>query len=184
MFTTYLINGTVAIDAGSLGLYGTIAEQSRIKHVLITHSHLDHIGSASCLRIDAVYDGSGDCVQIYANAHVLDCVRKDVFNNRVYPDFFHISTFRPPYLEAHELTSGKPIEVAGLRITPVEVNHVVPTFGFVVEDDHSAVVFPSDTGPTDEIWKVARACPHLKAVFLECTFTESLAWRWPTSPST
>jgi cAMP phosphodiesterase len=175
MFTTYLINGTVAIDAGSLGLFGAIAEQSLVKHIFITHSHLDHIGSLPPF-IDAVYDGSGNCVQIYANAHVIDCLRKDVFNNRVYPDFFHISTFRPPYLQVHELTPGKPVEVAGLRITPVEVNHVVPTLGFVVEDDHSAVVFPSDTAPTDEIWKVAKACQNLKAVFLECTFPESLAW--------
>ena len=33
MFTTYLINGNVAIDAGSLGLYGSIAEQARVKHL-------------------------------------------------------------------------------------------------------------------------------------------------------
>jgi ribonuclease BN (tRNA processing enzyme) len=175
MFTTYLINGNVAIDAGSLGLYGSIAEQSRVKHVLITHSHLDHIASLPPF-LDAVYDGSGDCVTVYGNAHVLDCLRKDVFNNRVYPDFLYISTFRPPYLKLHELTSGTAIEVGGLRITPVAVNHVVPTFGFVVEDDHSAVVFPSDTGPTDEIWQVAQRCTNLKAVFLEATFPESMAW--------
>jgi ribonuclease BN (tRNA processing enzyme) len=175
MFTTYLINGNVAVDAGSLGLYGSIAEQARVKHVFITHSHLDHIASLPPF-LDAVYDGSGDCVTVYGNAHVLDCLRKDVFNNRVYPDFLYISTFRPPYLKLQELTPGQTIEVGGLRVTPVPVNHVVPTFGFVIEDDHSAVVFPSDTGPTDELWQVAQRSANLKAVFLEATFPESMAW--------
>jgi ribonuclease BN (tRNA processing enzyme) len=175
MFTTYLINGTVTIDAGSIGMVGSIDEQSRIKHVLISHSHLDHVATLPPF-LDAVYDGSGDCVTVYGNAHVLDCLRKDVFNNRLYPDFFHISTIRPPYIKVKELTSGKPVEVGGLRITPVEVNHAVPTFGFVVEDDHSAVVFPSDTGPTQEIWAVARQCKNLQGVFLEATFPEGMAW--------
>jgi ribonuclease BN (tRNA processing enzyme) len=107
---------------------------------------------------------------------VLDCLRRDVFNNRLYPDFLHISTFRPPYLKLCELTPGKTVEAAGLRITPVEVNHVVPAMGFIVEDDHAAIVFPGDTGPTDEIWKLAGRLPQLRAVFLECTFPAAMGW--------
>lgn len=175
LFTTYLINGTVAVDAGSVGLNGTLAEQARVKHILLTHSHLDHIGSLGPF-LDAVYDGSGDCVVIHGLPHTLDALKTDIFNNRIYPDFLKISTFRPPYLKLNELTSGVAIEVGGLRVTPVEVNHVVPTVGFVIDDGQSAVVFPSDTGPTDAIWEVAKKCANLKAVFLECTFPENMAW--------
>ncbi|MBV8077799.1 MAG: hypothetical protein JO284_15435 [Planctomycetaceae bacterium] len=39
---SYLINETLAIDAGSLGLYGTPQQQAMIKHVLISHTHIDH----------------------------------------------------------------------------------------------------------------------------------------------
>ncbi len=39
---SYLINDALAIDAGSLGLYGTPQQQAMIKHVLITHTHIDH----------------------------------------------------------------------------------------------------------------------------------------------
>ena len=175
LFTTYVINGSVALDAGSLGMIGSIAEMSRIRHVLITHSHLDHTASLPPF-LDAVYDGSGNCVQIYGNAHALECLKTDLFNNRVYPDFLKISTFRPPYLKLNEVKAGQTFELEGLRVTPVEVNHVVPTFGYIVEDDECAVVFPSDTAPTEEIWKVANRCPNLKAVFLECTFPGDLAW--------
>jgi cAMP phosphodiesterase len=175
MFTTYLINGTVAIDAGSLGLYGSIDQQARVKHIFLSHIHIDHVASLGPF-VDAVYDGSGDCVTIYASAYTIECLRKDYFNNRLYPDFFHISTFRPPYIKVVELTSGVSVEVAGLRVTPVEVNHVVPTFGYIVEDDHSAAVFPSDTAPMEEIWAITRRCPHRPAIFFECTFPESMGW--------
>ena len=43
--TSYVINDTLAVDAGSLGLMATPAEQKRVQHVLITHTHIDHVGS-------------------------------------------------------------------------------------------------------------------------------------------
>src|SRR5262245_8376441 len=43
--TTFLVNGTVAIDAGSLGLYGSPQDQSRVRHVFLTHAHMDHVAS-------------------------------------------------------------------------------------------------------------------------------------------
>lgn len=175
VLTTYLVDGVVAIDAGCLGLYGTLQEQSRVKNVFLTHSHLDHIASLPPF-LDAVYDGSGNCPVVHANAHALDSLRKDVFNNRLFPDFLHISTIRPPYLRLNELSPGQCVEVGPLKVTAVPVHHVVPTFGFVVEGPRSAAVFPSDTAPTEEIWKVAAATDKPLTVFLECTFPESMAW--------
>ncbi len=173
--TTYLIDGVLAIDAGSLGLYGTLEEQARVKDIFLTHSHLDHVASLGPY-LDAIYDGSGDCPKVYGNAHTLECLRADVFNNRLFPDFFHISTIRPPYLKARELEPGRPVQAGRLRVTPVEVNHSVPTLGYVVEGPESAAVIPSDTGPTEEIWRVAAATRKPLTVFLECTFPESEAW--------
>ena len=43
--TSFLVNDTVAVDAGSLGFYGTPREQARIRHVFLTHTHIDHIAS-------------------------------------------------------------------------------------------------------------------------------------------
>jgi ribonuclease BN (tRNA processing enzyme) len=55
------------------------------------------------------------------------------------------------------------------------MNHIVPTFGFVLEDDSATVVIVSDTGPTDEIWQRANAAQNLKAVFLEITFPNEMS---------
>src|SRR5262249_51364855 len=98
----------------------------------------------------------------------------DVFNDRVWPDFFALSLGKAPFLKLAMLEPGKTVELEKLRITPVPVNHVVPTLGFVIEDNAAAVVVVSDTGPTDEIWKYANATPNLKAVFLEATFPNAM----------
>ncbi|MFO0965326.1 MAG: 3',5'-cyclic-nucleotide phosphodiesterase [Gemmataceae bacterium] len=173
--TSFLVNDTVAIDAGTLAYGLARRQQARIKHIFLTHTHLDHIASLP-IFLDTVYDGSGDCVTIHATAAVLDCLRRDVFNNRVWPDFIAISEQAPPYLKLHEIEPRRAVEVEGLRITPIPVNHVVECQGYVIGDGRSSVVFSSDTGPTEEIWRVAAALPDLKAVFLECTFPNDLAW--------
>lgn len=175
LLSSYVVNRTIAIDAGSLGLYGTIEQQSLVRHIFLTHCHLDHIASLPPF-LDAVYDGSGNCVTIHGNAHVLEILRTDVFNNRIYPDFLKISTFRPPYLKLNEVKAGEVISVEGLRVKPVEVDHVVPTLGYVIEDERSQVVFAADSGPTQAIWDVANGSSKPTTVFMECTFPDSLLW--------
>lgn len=173
--TSYLINGTVAVDAGSLGLMGGPADQARVKHVFLTHTHLDHLATLP-LFLDNAYTGTADCVTVHGTAPVLDCLRRDLFNDRLWPDFVRLSEGLPPYLRLHEIRPGIPVEAAGLRVTPVEVNHLVPTVGYVVDDGKAAIAVPSDTGPTEEIWRVAARAPNLSAVFLEATFPDAMAW--------
>jgi ribonuclease BN (tRNA processing enzyme) len=172
--SSYLINDTLAIDAGCLGFYRTPREQARVKHILISHTHIDHIASLPNF-LDNVRAVDGDCVTIHGNAAVLDCLRQDVFNNRVWPDLIAYSAHGPPLLKLALLQSGQPVELEGLTITPVAVDHVVPTFGFIVADGNATVLIPTDTGPTEDIWQRANDAPHLKAVFLEASFPDSMA---------
>jgi ribonuclease BN (tRNA processing enzyme) len=172
--TTYLINDTLAIDAGSLGFYGSPIEQSAIRDLLISHTHADHVASLP-IFIENAFDGRPDPVTIHGSRVVLDCLQSDIFNGRIWPDFIGMSaTTGPVFLKINELRSGETIELQGLRITPVAVDHLVPTLGFVIDDGVSCVVVASDTGPTEEIWKVAHATTRLRAVFLEAAFPNSM----------
>ena len=172
--TSFLINETVAVDAGCLGLYRTPEEQARVRHVLLSHSHVDHLASLAAF-VDNVYQAGPECVSVHGIDAVLDSLGRDLFNDRLWPDFLHPPAGRPPFLKLARLEAGRPVEVDGLRVTPVPVSHTVPTLGFLVEDGSAAVVFPSDTGPTEEIWQRANAASHLRAVFLEATFPQSMA---------
>jgi cAMP phosphodiesterase len=173
--TSVLLNDNVAIDAGCLGLYRPPRQQQRIRHLFLSHTHLDHLASLAAF-LDNAYTGDGNCVTIYGNDAVLDCLHRDFFNDRLWPNLIRISESRPPYLRLQQLEPGKAVEAAGLRVTPVPVNHPVPTMGFLVEEGTKAVLFSSDTGPTETCWQYANRAVDLRAVFLEATFPESLAW--------
>jgi cAMP phosphodiesterase len=171
--TSFLLNDSVCLDAGSIGYYGTPKEQARVRHVLITHSHIDHTGSLP-LFVENCYEGKADSVIVYGSDHVLDVLQNDMFNDRIWPNFPRLSPPGAPFLRFQRLEAYQPVECGGLRLTPIPVAHVVPTFGFIVEDDDAAVVFPSDTGPTEAIWEAANRLPNLKAVFLEVAFPNSM----------
>jgi ribonuclease BN (tRNA processing enzyme) len=175
LLTSVLLNDTVAIDAGCLGLWRSPREQARVKHVFLTHSHLDHLASLPIFLLNTVH-GPDDVVTVWGGPAVLECLRRDLFNDRLWPDFVRISAQGRPYLRLQQLEAGVAVAVDGLRLTPVEVNHAVPTFGYLVEDDRAAVVFTSDTGPTQAIWELANRAPNLKAVFLEASNPNRLAW--------
>jgi len=170
--SSYVIDDVVAIDAGGLGFLGDLSAQSRIRDVFITHSHLDHIASLP-IFLETVFRAADRCVTLHAGAATLESLRRDVFNDRVWPDFIAMSEKGHPFVEVELLEPGRPVEVTGLRLTPIAVDHVVPTLGFLVEAPGVAVAIPSDTGPTELFWRAAGEVADLKAVFLEASFPEA-----------
>ncbi len=173
--TTLLVNDTVAIDAGSLGLYGTPTDQARVRHVFLTHAHLDHTATLP-IFLENVSDESDDCPTVHATRAVLDVVRRHILNDRLFPDFVRLSRDGPPLVRLKPLTPGRPVAADGLTVTAVEVDHIVPTVGYLIDDGAASVAFVTDTAPSDAIWAAMRDTPNLRAVFLELTFPESMAW--------
>jgi ribonuclease BN (tRNA processing enzyme) len=171
---SYLINDTLAVDAGSIGFYGTPEQQARVRHVLLSHSHVDHTASLP-IFVENAFEATDECVTVHASAAVLDSLRRDLFNDRAWPDFVALSAGPRPFLKLERLDPYRPVELESLTVTPVPVDHVVPTLGFVIADGDATVVIASDTGPTDDLWRVANAAPDLKAVFLEASFPDSMA---------
>ena len=171
---SFIINDSVAIDAGSIGLLADLERQRAIRHVFITHEHLDHIASLA-IFLENVYEPGPDCVELLAAPDVLEFLHGDVFNGRVWPDFFELSSPENAFLKTTVLEPMVPVVRGGLTVTPVPVSHGVETLGLVVDDGRVAVGFPSDTGPTEHLWCHLGAVPHLKAVFLEASFPSSLS---------
>src|SRR4051794_2450667 len=166
--TTLLVDGTVAIDAGSLGLYGTPADQARVRDVFLTHAHMDHVASLP-IFLENVSDDSATCPTVHAPQAVLDVIHTDVLNDRLFPDFVRLSAAGPPLVRLEPLTPGRPVRVAGRPLTGAAVDHAVPTVAYLVDEATSASAFVTDAAPTDAIWALANQCPRLKAVFLELT---------------
>ena len=171
---SFLVNDEVAIDAGALGILADLSRQQRVKHVFITHEHMDHIATLP-IFLENVYEPGPDCVELLASREVLGFLHDDMFNGRVWPDFIDLSRPSDNFVRTTAIEPLKPIIRAGLTITPVPVSHGVDTTGLVVDDGRTAVAFPSDTGPTKCFWEHLASLDRLKAVFLEASFPRSLA---------
>ena len=157
------------MDAGSIGFVGSPEAQRRVRTVILTHSHADHIASLPILLINDHQPGT-DCIRVWATRETRECLRRDVFNDRIWPDLDALGTAADPFVEWREIRSEEPFEVEGLRFTAVPVDHTVPTVGFLVEGDGVSVVLGGDSAPTDLIWQRARGLEGLRGVFLEASF--------------
>lgn len=171
---SYVIDDCLSIDAGSIGL-SALSIQRQVQDVIVSHPHLDHIASLP-LFIDNVYQPGPECVRVHGSAQVIDVLKQHFFNDVVWPDVVRLSQAESPFVEFCTLEPEKPVKIGRLTITPIALTHVVPTFGFVIEDGRSTVAFVSDTGPTERIWELLNERPKLEAVFLECAFPNSMQW--------
>jgi len=173
--TTFLINDSIAIDAGSLGFSLSGAELANIEHVILTHSHLDHVASLP-IAIAEVFPRLKRPMRIYGTHGVLQAVQDHLLNGVIWPDFSRIKMLgsNSMALQFIPIEPRKSFELDGVRFTPVPVNHEVPTVGIVAQTPDSAVVFTSDTSVTDDIWAAANQLPTLRAVFVDCSFPDEL----------
>jgi cAMP phosphodiesterase len=122
-----------------------------------------------------VLDSAGRGIVVTAPPAVIDSLRQDVFNWRVWPDFTTLKIDDRPLVRMAPLEPRMPTELGGLRVTAIPLNHPVPTVAYLVEDGRTAVLFALDTGPTQEIWDVARRTPRLTTVFLDAAFPDEMS---------
>jgi cAMP phosphodiesterase len=175
---SFLINGRLLLEAGSVTSALPLGAQSAIEHVLLSHAHLDHVVGLAFLldNVQSTQTASGESRSVTAAsiAPVIGDLRSHCFNGRLWPDFTRLPTCEEPGLRLETLQDREPVEIGGLTVIPVPVHHAVPGTGFVLHDGTSAIVFSGDTGPTTDLWKVAREAQHLRAILVETAFPNRL----------
>lgn len=150
-------------------------DQARIRHIFLTHVHLDHVATLPVF-LETAFDPSREPITVYGHPDSLADLQKYIFNGVVWPDFVRLSVAGSPLLTLCPLDNEKPFQVNGLTITPVTVDHLVTTYGYVVTDGASTVVFGGDSGPTEQIWRVLSKYSPPRSVFLEASFPDAMGW--------
>jgi len=176
--TSFLVNDTVLLDAGSPTEILTLEEQSKIEHIFLSHTHLDHIKDIAFLadnRSLKRWGGDSDAraITIHSLQENLDTLSTHFLNNIVWPDFTKIPTKKNGILKTKAFKSEDVIEVDGIKITPIRVEHPVPCTGFLLDKGDAQVIFTADTGHTERIWEIANQQPNLKALIIDCSFPNS-----------
>ena len=172
--TCFLVDDCVAIDAGSIAIALSEEQRGKVRDIIVTHPHMDHIASLP-IFIDDLYPTLKEPLRIYATQEVVDLLERDVFNWNVYPRFSDLKNDYGPVMEYVPIPVGSPFTVAHLNVIAVPVNHIVPTVGLIVSDGKTSVAFSSDTYETEEFWKLVNDVKHLDALLIETSFPNGMA---------
>jgi ribonuclease BN (tRNA processing enzyme) len=172
--SAFLVNDRVLVDAGTVSGALGVEEQLDIECALLSHAHLDHIAGLAFLTDTLAITGARRPLLVASLEPVLDVLRTHCFNNKLWPDFSRIPP-EAPVVTYRALPTEVESRVSELWVTPVLVNHTVPTTGFIIHDGETGFVYSGDTGPTDRIWALARELKGLRAVVIETAFPNRLA---------
>lgn len=172
--TCFLIDDCVAVDAGSIAIALTNEQRAKVKDIIVTHPHMDHIASLP-IFVDDLYPTLQEPLRIYATPEVIGLLERDVFNWNVYPRFSDLTNDYGPVMEYVPIPLGSPFMVAHLQVVAVPVNHIVPTIGLVVSDGQRSAAFSSDTAETEKFWKIVNEMKGLDALLIEASFPNRMA---------
>jgi len=170
----FIVDGRVAIDAGSIAIGLSEGERARVRDVVVTHPHMDHVATLP-IFVDDLFGFLEEPVRVRATQEVCDILARDVFNGTVYPPFQNFDNGRTRVMEFVPFREGEEFRAGGLSFKAVAVSHIVPTVGLVIKDGERTVAFSSDTSATEEFWRVVNREPRLDALLIEASFPNSMA---------
>lgn len=148
-----LIDDSLVLDAGGLTSSLSFQAQQKLKAVLLTHQHYDHIRDIPALAMNLSLS-SRTTINIYSTPPVCDILTTHLADGKIYPNFLE----RPegnPTIKFTVLEPLKTEQIEGYSILPVLVNHSVPTVGYQISSpDNKVLFYTGDTGPSlTDCWK-------------------------------
>jgi ribonuclease BN (tRNA processing enzyme) len=154
--TAFLVDDDVLVDAGTGVGDLTLDELARIDHILISHSHLDHVLAIGLLA-DSVMRARAQAgrgpIEVHALPQTLDALRTHIFNGVIWPDFTRLPSAERPALCLVPFEVGQRLSLASKTFEVLPAAHTVPAVGFALEGADGWWVYTGDTGPNPALWQ-------------------------------
>jgi ribonuclease BN (tRNA processing enzyme) len=167
---SFLVDGDLLLDAGAVTSVLSLAEQTRIANILITHTHLDHIRDLPFLATNVAGAGFEQPINVLSTPEVIHAIKIHLFNNALWPDFTALPTADLPVIKCIAIDPDVDVRLAETTIRAIPVDHKVPAVGYLVRKRKGAILYTGDTGPTDRFWEEANSVRDLKAILVETSF--------------
>ena len=169
--TCFMIDGVLAVDAGSLASALSAAELAEIRAILLTHHHFDHIRDIPTLGLAS--RDAPTSIAVFSLPQTLQGVHAHLIDGDVYPDLTQPLNGAAPRFGFQPLEPWKPLRVLKYRVKPIPVPHPVPSVGYVVTSDSGdCVAFSGDTG--GELLPFFQEQPLPRVLFVDSTFPNRL----------
>lgn len=184
--TSYLVDDTILIDGGTGIGDLTLDEMRKIRHVFLTHAHLDHIAGLPLL-VDTIFQALKTPLPIHAQPETIEALQENIFNWKIWPDFSELPDESSPVMAFEPMSPAAPVTVEGLTFRMIPVDHTVPSTALYVTDGERSFCFSGDTGTNESLWAGLNEAGRLDFLLMECAFpneNEELAriskHYWPT----
>jgi len=147
-----LIDDVLALDAGGLTSGLSFSAQLKLKAILLTHQHFDHIRDIPTIAMNLFLHRAS--IDIYSIPPVFDTLKTHFLDDKLYPNFLERPRSRPT-LRFTVLEPLKPVQIEGYSVLAVPVSHSQSAVGYqIVSHDGKAFFFTGDTGPgLAECWQ-------------------------------
>lgn len=165
----FLLDETLAIDAGALTSRLEVTEQAKLETCLVSHAHIDHIRDLATLA-DNRTQLRCPPLTIVGLAETIDILKRHFFNDQLWPDFSRIPNAEQPTLVYRTIELEKPTTIGPYTVRAIEVSHTIACCAFIVERGGVALAYSGDTGPTERLWHALDETPELAALLMEVSF--------------
>jgi ribonuclease BN (tRNA processing enzyme) len=172
--TSFLLDDDVLIDAGTGVGDLSLEEMARVQHVLLTHSHLDHVASLP-LMLDAVaairLSAGVPALRVHALPGTIAALKTHIFNNVIWPDFSAIPSADTPLVRFEPIEVGQELNVGGKTVEVLPAVHTVPAVGYAAAAESGYWVFSGDTERNPAFWQRVNQLP-VAMLIIETAFSD------------
>lgn len=170
--TSFLLDDDILIDAGTGVSNLSLEEMRRIKHIFITHSHLDHIAAIPLLADTLFEDLIGQPLIVHALPETISALREHIFNWVIWPDFTELPHKNNAVLKLEIMEAGSFTDIFGRQIEMISVNHVVPGVGYCIKAEGKVFAFSGDTTSNENFWDKLNKYDSLDLLCVESAFAD------------
>ena len=149
---SHLIDGVLALDAGSLTRALTFEEQKRVRAIILTHRHFDHVRDLPVMGL--AVRGSDVTVDIYAIQDTCDYVSSKLLDGSLYPNPLIAANGAGPTFRLNVVEFHREFKVLDYTVMAVPVPHSVPAAGYRIASDDTTLFYTGDAGEgLSEAWE-------------------------------
>lgn len=170
--TSLLIDDDILIDCGTGVGDLSLEDMAKLRHIFITHTHLDHIACLPLL-VDTLFSHlQTHPLIVHAQAESMAVIKQHIFNWQIWPDFFELPEKNRPVVQFSQMKPEQIVSVEGREFEMIPVNHTVPTVGYRVSAGGASMAFSGDTTTNDGFWSTLNQHKGLDLLIVECGFGE------------
>ncbi len=170
--TALLVDDDLLIDCGTGVGDLALSEMAAVRHVFLTHSHLDHVLFLPLLS-DAALGLRDGSITVHALAETVDALKRHLFNGVLWPDYTALPAPENAWIRLRPLAVGDCVALGKRRITALPACHTVPAVGYLLDGGGAGFAFSGDTAYCAAFWDRLNEVENLRYLMMETTMRDA-----------